>query len=42
LWARVLTGQELDADGEVHVLGVKEWQKRRQELHDRWGGPAMP
>jgi WD40 repeat protein/serine/threonine protein kinase len=42
LWTQVLTGQELDADGEIHILGVEEWQKRRQELHDRWGGPPMP
>jgi WD40 repeat protein/serine/threonine protein kinase len=42
LWTQLLTGQELDADGEIHVLGVEEWQKRRQELHDRWGGPLMP
>jgi WD40 repeat protein len=42
LWVQVLTGQELDADGEMHALDAATWQKRRQELYDRYGGPPMP
>jgi hypothetical protein len=32
LWAQVLTGLELDADGAVRVLDGAEWRERRQRL----------
>jgi WD40 repeat protein len=40
-WVQVLTGLELDADGEAHILDPVAWQQRRQELNDRWGGPPL-
>jgi WD40 repeat protein/tRNA A-37 threonylcarbamoyl transferase component Bud32 len=41
LWAQVLTGMELDADGGVHVLDPQTWQQRRQKLKEL-GGPPVP
>jgi WD40 repeat protein len=41
-WVQVLTGQELDADGELHMLDHDAWHKRYRELNERWGGPPMP
>jgi WD40 repeat protein/serine/threonine protein kinase len=41
LWAQVLTGMELDADGGSHVLDTQTWQQRRQTLEDL-GAPQVP
>ena len=41
LWAQVLTGMELDADGEVRTLDGREWQQRRKALEEL-GGPPLP
>src|SRR5262249_54852212 len=32
LWAQVLTGMELDADGEARLLDAAAWNERRQRL----------
>jgi WD40 repeat protein len=40
LWIQVLTGMELDADGEFHVLDGPTWQERRQRLHALEAQPA--
>jgi WD40 repeat protein len=41
LWAQVLTGLELDADGNAHVLSAEAWRERRQRLHQRANGPLL-
>jgi WD40 repeat protein len=41
LWTQVITGMQLDADGQLHVLDAATWQQRRQEL-DGLGGPPVP
>jgi WD40 repeat protein len=40
-WVQVLTGQELDADGEPHILDPIPWQQRRRDLNERWDGPPL-
>jgi WD40 repeat protein len=40
LWSQVLTGLELDRDGEVRVLDAPTWQERRRHLR-QLGGPPM-
>jgi WD40 repeat protein len=40
LWTQVLTGMELNADGEVKLLDATTWQDRRQLL--KLGGPPIP
>jgi WD40 repeat protein len=39
LWAQVLTGMELDAEGTVRVLPGDVWQQRRRQLEERGGPP---
>jgi WD40 repeat protein/serine/threonine protein kinase len=39
LWVKILTGKELDADGEVHLLDFDDWQRARRELQRRGGSP---
>jgi WD40 repeat protein/predicted Ser/Thr protein kinase len=34
LWAQVVTGMELDPDGEVHMLDAQTWQERRLLLEE--------
>ena len=41
LWSQVLTGMELDTNGEVRVLDAPTWQERRQRLQ-QLGGPPLP
>jgi WD40 repeat protein len=41
LWAQVLTGMELDADGATHVLDDAAWRQRKQRLQEL-GGPPLP
>jgi WD40 repeat protein len=41
LWAQVVSGMELDADGRIHVLDAAAWQQRRQKL-EALGGPPLP
>jgi WD40 repeat protein len=41
LWAQVVTGLELDDDGEVRLLDAPTWGERRQRLR-QLGGPPMP
>jgi WD40 repeat protein len=38
LWAQVITGLELDGQGEFRGLGAEEWRERRRRL-DELGGP---
>ena len=40
LWAQVLTGMELDADGAFRTLSVDDWHQRRQRLEALGGSPA--
>ena len=40
LWAQVVTGMELEADGGVRILDAVEWQKWQQKLLS--GGEAKP
>jgi len=40
LWAQVLVGMDLDADGYFHNLWVDDWQQRRQRLQELGGSPA--
>jgi hypothetical protein len=39
LWAQVLTGMELDADGVARLLDPAAWQERRRRLAERGGPP---
>ena len=39
VWAQVLTGLELEADGTVGVLDSRAWQQRRQRLQELGGPP---
>jgi WD40 repeat protein/serine/threonine protein kinase len=41
LWTQVITGMEMDADGQLHVLDPPTWQQRRHRL-DELGGPPLP
>jgi WD40 repeat protein len=41
LWAEVLTGHELDAEGVARPLTEPQWAERRQRLQ-RLGGPPSP
>jgi WD40 repeat protein/tRNA A-37 threonylcarbamoyl transferase component Bud32 len=41
LWAQVVTGLELDAQGSIRMLTAKEWRQRRQRLA-ALGGPPAP
>lgn len=41
LWVQVLTGMELDDEGEAHPLDAATWQQRRQRLQE-CGGPPRP
>jgi WD40 repeat protein len=41
LWTQVLTGLELDQDGDVRVLDAATWQERHQRLREL-GGPPVP
>jgi hypothetical protein len=40
LWAQVVTGMELDAEGVAQTLSVDEWRQRRQRLESLGGSPA--
>jgi hypothetical protein len=40
-WVEVLTGRELDPDGEVRSLDASTWRQRRQRLQEL-GGPPLP
>jgi WD40 repeat protein len=40
LWAQVVTGMRLDADGIIHVLAGDTWRQMRQRL-DELGGPPL-
>ncbi|MGK0186274.1 MAG: WD40 repeat protein/serine/threonine protein kinase [Verrucomicrobiales bacterium] len=40
LWLQVITGMELEADGQVHPLDPESWQERRKQLHDLGGAPS--
>ena len=39
LWTQVITGLELDAAGNVHVLDAATWHERRQHLQKLGGAP---
>jgi WD40 repeat protein len=41
LWTQVITGQQLDDQGNVRVLDERTWQQRRQSLSEL-GGPPVP
>jgi WD40 repeat protein len=41
LWSQVLTGLELEQNGDVRVLDAPTWQERRQRLR-QLGGPPLP
>jgi WD40 repeat protein len=41
LWAQVLTGVELDAQGQTKVLTADQWQQRKKKLA-ALGGPPLP
>jgi WD40 repeat protein len=41
LWVQVLTGMELDPDGEARLLSPEAWEQRRRQLDER-GGPPVP
>jgi WD40 repeat protein/serine/threonine protein kinase len=40
LWAEVLTGKELDAQGALHELDARAWNDRRRQLADVGGPPG--
>jgi WD40 repeat protein len=39
LWVEVLTGMELDDQGEVRVLGAGEWRERKRRVAEAGGPP---
>jgi hypothetical protein len=41
-WVELITGQQLDDAGEIHVLEPDEWQRRRSRLDDLGGTPLVP
>ena len=41
LWTQIITGQELDAAGAVHLLDADTWRERRQQLQ-ALDGPPIP
>jgi Flp pilus assembly protein TadD len=41
LWTQVLTGMEMEDNGDLHVLSANTWQQRRQEL-GRMGVTPIP
>jgi hypothetical protein len=42
LWVELLTGQQLDDAGDIHILEPDEWQQRRRRLDDLGGPPLVP
>jgi hypothetical protein len=40
LWVQVLTGQELDDHGAVHVLDADTWHERHRRLEELGGPPV--
>jgi WD40 repeat protein len=40
LWAQVVTGMKLDADGVIQVLDSDTWRQLRQRLDELGGPPA--
>jgi hypothetical protein len=42
LWVELLTGQQLDDAGDIHILEPDEWQQRRRRLDDLGGAPLVP
>jgi len=38
LWVQVLTGMELDKEGDIHVLDSSDWNQRCRSLEEK-GGP---
>jgi WD40 repeat protein/tRNA A-37 threonylcarbamoyl transferase component Bud32 len=41
LWTQVITGLELNSEGNVQVLDAQTWRQRGQRLEE-WGGPPVP
>jgi WD40 repeat protein len=41
LWTQVITGTELDVDGNVRALDAENWDQRRRRLQDLGGPPIV-